>query len=89
MAEPATERRKPGLCQVGAASARARRPFRFRDGNGRLCQPDSGPQPYLQVIRGLLVVATHWLAAFIPPFGLPAEIAEVFLDAPDFALEDR
>jgi hypothetical protein len=37
----------------------------------------------------LLVVATHWLAAFIPPFGLPAEIAEVFLDAPDFALEDR
>ena len=29
--DPATERRKSGLFQVGAASARARRPFRNRD----------------------------------------------------------
>jgi transposase-like protein len=30
-ADPATERRKPCLCQVGAASARARRPLSYRD----------------------------------------------------------
>ena len=30
--DPATERRKPSLCRVGTASARARTPFRLRDG---------------------------------------------------------
>ena len=33
--DPATERRKPGLCQVGAASARVRRPFVYRDSLSR------------------------------------------------------
>ena len=32
VADPATERRKPSLCRVGTASARARTPFRLRDG---------------------------------------------------------
>jgi hypothetical protein len=39
IADPATERRKPCLCQGCAASASARRPFRYRDS---LTMPMSG-----------------------------------------------
>ena len=46
--DPATERRKPSLCRVGTASARARTPFRFRDGGrstkcGRICLMSGRP----------------------------------------------
>jgi hypothetical protein len=49
LTDPATERRKPSLCRVGTASARARTPFVYRDSLSCRIEGVASAHSYAQV----------------------------------------
>ena len=83
----------PGIVSSGRASlklsAGRRTAFGFRDGGRSAMSARLWPTAIPAGHQGLAGRCFALASGVRPPFELPAEIAEMFLDAPDFALADR